>query len=268
MKFDFHTHHERCGHALGTIQDYIEQAIKHGMDMVGISDHSPFFGSDEDHPEPQTSMAKSEFSNYVNEVLRLKDRYKDRIEVLLGVESDFFPEPADIYQNIYRQYPLDYIIGSVHVSNGISIFSRNRWNDLVEVDLVREKEIYNDLIRQSARSGMFDILGHIDCMKTNYPEFSNIITNAVEETLKVIAENDVAIEVNTSGKIKKCADWHPTIEILERAHFYGVKVTFGSDAHKAERVGDEWEQVRTVLKEIGFKEWAIFRQRQREMVRL
>jgi histidinol-phosphatase (PHP family) len=268
MKFDFHTHHDRCGHAVGKIEDYIKQAIEYGMDMIGISDHSPFFGSDDEQPQPATAMAKREFSNYVQEVLRLKDQYHGRIEVLLGVESDFFPEHAEIYREVYRQYPLDYIIGSVHVSNGISIFRKSRWEGLTEQDKVQEKEIYNELIQQSARSGMFDILGHIDAIKTNYPEYSSIPTDVVDQTLKVISECDVAIEVNTSGRIKKCAEWHPTLEILERAHFHGVKVTFGSDSHKPERVGDEWEIVRSKLKEIGYKEWAIFRKRQRELLPL
>lgn len=268
MKFDFHTHHERCGHALGTIRDYVEHAIKNGLGIIGISDHSPFFADEEDQPQPNTAMAKSEFEAYINEVLGLKEEYKDRIEVLLGVESDFFPEHAELYRAMYLKYPLDYIIGSVHVTNGVSIFNQNRWNDLTEEDQVREKEIYYDLIQRSARSGMFDILGHIDAMKTNYPLFADIPTESVDRTLKVISECDVAIEINTSGRIKKCAKWHPTVEILERAHYYGVKVTFGSDAHKPERVGDEWEEVRSLLKQIGFKEWAIFRQRQRELVSL
>lgn len=268
MKFDFHTHHERCGHAEGQIRDYIEKAIEHGLQMIGISDHSPFFGDEEDHPMPAIAMAQSELPAYIEEVLRLKEEYQDRIEVLLGMESDFFPEHAETYRRIYSHHPFDYIIGSVHVSNGRSIFNQKRWEGLSEAQMVREKEIYYDLIQQSARSGMFDILGHIDAMKTNFPDFARIDTIAVDETLKVIAECDVAIEVNTSGTIKLCAEWHPTHAILERALFHGVKITFGSDAHIPERVGDEWDDVRARLKEIGFKEWAIFRKRQREMIAL
>src|SRR5699024_1237415 len=89
LKFDFHTHHERCGHATGTIREYIEAAIAKGFDMIGISDHSPHFYSSEDRLSPKT-MAKSEFASYVDEVLHLKEVYKHKIDVLLGVESDYF----------------------------------------------------------------------------------------------------------------------------------------------------------------------------------
>jgi histidinol-phosphatase (PHP family) len=268
MKFDLHTHHDRCGHATGKIRDYIEAAIQNGLQVIGISDHSPHFYKDEEHAYPGIAMAKSEFSHYVSEVLQLKEIYKDKIEVLLGVESDFFTDHKDLYRNIYRSYPFDYIIGSVHYVNGVNIFNKSRWDGLTELDCLREKEMYYDLIQQSACSGMFDVLGHIDAMKGFFPQFSNIPTDVVDQTLKVIAKAQVAIEINTSGKNKDCGGWYPANEILERACYYGVKVTFGSDSHTPDRVGDEWDQVKTYLKEIGFEEWVFFRQRQQQIVLL
>lgn len=268
MKFDLHTHHERCGHAEGPIERYIEAAIAKGLGVIGISDHSPYFADERDHPEPGIAMAKSEFPNYVEEVLRLKERYADRIEVLLGVESDFYLEHAEVYRNVYKQYPFDYIIGSIHQVDGRSIFNRRRWDGLTEAQKVTVKERYYEQIAHSVRSRMFDILGHIDAMKGYYPAFSEIRTQAVDDTLKLIGEYDVAIEINTSGKTKDVGGWYPADEMLERAHHYGVMVTFGSDAHVPDRVADDWELVRAKLKEIGFKQWCYFRRRQRVLVDL
>ncbi|SFK80772.1 histidinol-phosphatase (PHP family) [Paenibacillus sp. 1_12] len=267
-KFDLHMHHERCGHAQGVIRDYIESAINRGLSVVGISDHSPFFGSAVDHEYPTIAMPKSEFPNYIEEVLRLQEEYKDKIDVLLGVESDFFPQYADLYRNVYAQYPFDYIIGSVHWTDGVSIFHKGRWDGLTHEVQVSHKNIYYDLISQSARSGIFQILGHIDAMKGFYPEFSDIPTAAVDTTLQVIAECGVAIEINTSGKTKDCGGWYPSDSILERALFYGVDVTFGSDAHIPERVADDWDQVSHKLKEIGFKHWVYYKKKQMQKVLL
>jgi histidinol-phosphatase (PHP family) len=268
MKFDLHTHHDRCGHAQGSIRDYIEAAIAGGLSVIGISDHSPYFGSNEDRPQPAIAMATSEFPRYVEEVLRLKREYEAKIDVLLGVESDFFPEYADIYREEYKKYPFDYMIGSVHLSGGVSIFNRNRWKKLNEQQKIEHKEEYYGLIQQSARKGMFHILGHIDAMKGFYPAFSDIQTPKVNETLKVIGECGVAIEINTSGSTKDVGGWYPSDEILERALHYGVEVTFGSDAHVPSRVGDEWELVQKKLQEIGFKEWVYFKNQQKQVVPL
>jgi histidinol-phosphatase (PHP family) len=267
FKFDLHTHHNRCGHAEGGISDYIEAAIEKGLQIIGISDHTPYFSSEEDQPFPHISMAKSQFDEYVNEVIQLKERYQDKIEVLLGIESDFFPESVENYRTYFERYPFDYVIGSVHHVDGISIFKKDRWEGLSEREKVKTKETYYRLIEQSARSGMFDILGHIDAMKGYYPSFSSIQTKAIEHTLKVIGEQDIAIEINTSGKTKYVGGWYPSDEILEMALHHGVKVTFGSDAHVPNRVGDEFELVQKRLKEIGLKEWVYFKNRKRMSIK-
>ncbi len=262
MKFDLHTHHERCGHAEGGIEAYIKAAVQADLKVIGISDHSPYFAREEDHAQPHIAMAKSEFPNYVNEVLKLKAKYAGTIDVLLGVESDFFPNEANVYQQVYEQYPFDYIIGSVHATRGISIFNKKRWKGLSDQQKIEEKDHYYDLIEQSATSGMFQVLGHIDAMKGFYPEFSDIPCSRMDSTLKVIGESGVSIEINTSGKTKYVGGWYPSDDILERALHYGVTVTFGSDAHVPSRVGDEWELVQQRLKEIGFTEWVYYKQKQ------
>ncbi|NMO95660.1 histidinol-phosphatase [Paenibacillus lemnae] len=269
MKFDLHTHHFRCGHADGNIRDYIEAGIAAGLQVIGISDHTPYFGSPEEQPFPYIAMGKSEIANYVHEVLQLKKEYEGKIDVLLGIESDFFPQHAQVYRDTLSQYPFDYIIGSVHQVGGVSIFNKNRWKGLSTKEKIAHKEEYYALISQSARNGMFQILGHIDAMKGNYPSFSDIAAEqALDDTLQVIAECGVAIEINTSGKTKMCGGWYPSHAILERAHHYGVEVTFGSDAHIPSRVGDELEQVAVMLKEIGYTEWVYYKQMQKVSVPL
>lgn len=266
--FDLHTHHDRCGHATGHIRDYVEAAIDYGLDIIGISDHSPHFYSEEDQLYPGITMAKSEFQAYVQEVLKLKEAYQDKIEILLGIESDFLRKHIDRYRAEYEQYPFDYIIGSVHSVGNISIFNRNRWNGLTNKEKVTVKDHYYQLIAQSAKSGVFQILGHIDAMKGFYPEFSAIQSEALEKTLKIIGQHQLTIEINTSGKTKDCGGWYPSDDILERALFYNVDVTFGSDAHKPSRVGEDFQLVQQKLKEIGFKKWCYFRQKEKQYISL
>ncbi|MFA9558293.1 histidinol-phosphatase [Evansella sp. AB-rgal1] len=268
IKFDLHTHHERCGHAIGDIEDYVKQAIAYGLQFIGISDHSPYFYSEEEQLFPGIAMGKSQLAEYVIEVLQLKEKYKDQITVLLGMESDFFPQHLELYRKQYSQYPFDYLIGSVHYVNDVNIFKKGRWDDVTEQEQVKVKEEYYHLIEDSAKSGLFQILGHIDAMKGFYPEFTQIQTDVVDRTLQIIGESDVAIEINTSGKTKDCGGWYPANDLLERALFHNVKVTFGSDAHTPQRIADDFDKVRKQLKEIGYKEWAYFVEKKRYMTPL
>ncbi|OBZ09669.1 phosphoesterase [Bacillus sp. FJAT-27264] len=269
MKFDLHTHHFRCGHADGNIRDYIEAGLSAGLSAIGISDHTPYFGSLEEQAFPRIAMAKSELAFYVDEVLSLKKEYEGRIDVLLGIESDYFPQYAELYRTTLAHHPFDYIIGSVHYVTDVSIFNKGRWNGLNHADQIAAKTEYYRLIAESARSGMFQILGHIDAMKGNYPAFSEIpAPGPLDECLRTIGECGVAIEINTSGKTKLSGGWYPSDAILERALHFGVEVTFGSDAHKPSRVADELDDVAARLKEIGFKHWVYFKQREKVTVAL
>lgn len=269
MRFDLHTHHFRCGHADGNIRDYIEAGIAAGLQVIGISDHTPYFGHPEEQAFPHIAMGKAELAAYVGEVLELKREYAGRIEVLLGIESDYFPEHAELYRRTLAQYPFDYIIGSVHSTEGLSIFNKGRWKKLDSRAQIAAKTEYYRLISESAKSGMFQILGHIDAMKGNYPAFADIETpEPLDACLRTIGECGVSIEVNTSGKTKLCGGWYPSDAILERALHFGVEITFGSDAHKPFRVGDELDAVAVRLKEIGFGHWVYYRNKTKQVVPL
>lgn len=262
MKFDLHTHHERCGHAYGTIEEYIVKAIEMGIEVIGITDHCPNFSSQLDHPTPRLKMAKSEFSAYVREILHLKQKYASHIEVLLGVESDYIPEYVDLYKHEYEKYPFDYILGSIHGIDDVSIFAKQEWEKLDETGLEKLKIRYLQLLQGAASSKAYQVIGHFDALKTHIPDYDSFASVEVDETLKRFGEWGTVIEVNTSGERKGLLEWFPSKTLLERAHFYGVQVTYGSDAHRKEHLGTDWDQVRQVLKQIGYKEWVIFRKKQ------
>jgi histidinol-phosphatase (PHP family) len=245
------------------MRDYVRAAIDGGLHTLGFSDHSPFFAEPEDHHRPWVSMAKSEFPRYVAEAEQLRKEFADRIRILVGVEADFYPEHVDLYRETLRRHDFDYVIGSVHVLDGVDLFRPERWQDATFDDLKRAKERYCDLVAQSARSGLFDVLGHVDVVKAACPTMTSIATPATERMVRTIADADVVVEVNTSGKTKECGGWYPELGILEMAAHYGVKLTFGSDAHDPERVGDEHAEVRRTLRDLGFRHWYVFERRRR-----
>ena len=130
MKFDFHTHHERCGHAKGHRGLYSMAAIEKGLNRSASRIIPPISPAMRTIPTPGMAMAKSEFARICGRSAAAEEKICGAIEVLLGVESDFFPESVELYREIYANYPFDYIIGSVHYTRGVSIFNRNRWKKL------------------------------------------------------------------------------------------------------------------------------------------
>lgn len=266
MFVDYHTHHYRCGHAQGQLEEYVEAAIAANLDEIGLSDHSPIYHlGDDPHPRPGTAMSQHELPAYMADIQAIRERFADRIVVRLGVESDYVLGWDQHYRALWQQYPLDYVIGSVHWLDRWSIFSPRLPEGRSAADVYSE---YLRTTQAAARSGAYDIIGHLDCLKTagHIPDLS--ITPLLDETVQVLAECNVAIELNTSGWRKSIAECYPRPELLERCHHYGVPVTLGSDAHRPVDVAGRFADAVALLREIGYREIATFAQRKRRMVPL
>jgi len=89
MFIDYHTHHVRCGHAKGELEEYVRKGIEIGLKQLGLSDHMPLI-----HVDPATyyegmAMPLDELPRYVEECLYLKEKYRDQIEIRVGLEGDY-----------------------------------------------------------------------------------------------------------------------------------------------------------------------------------
>ncbi|UBV44127.1 histidinol-phosphatase HisJ family protein (plasmid) [Deinococcus taeanensis] len=124
MLVDYHTHHYPCGHAHGQLEEYVEAAVQAGLLEIGLSDHSPIYhlGSGP-HRLPGTAMADHDFPAYLQDMHEVRERFRGRIAVRLGVESDYVLGWDEHYRTLWNAAPLDYVIGSVHWLGTWSIFS-------------------------------------------------------------------------------------------------------------------------------------------------
>lgn len=132
---DLHTQHDRCGHATGSLRDYVTAALDRGVQVLGLSDHAPMFASDEDQALPRVAMPKSQFPAYIAEALALKAEFEGRIEILVSAEADYLPGGTEPYRKALSGLPLDYVIGSVHMFEGRDIFDTTRWETVDEAEL-------------------------------------------------------------------------------------------------------------------------------------
>jgi histidinol-phosphatase (PHP family) len=259
---DLHTHHNRCGHARGSLRDYVTTALDKGVKVLGLSDHTPMFAEEADHALPPVAMPKSEFPSYIAEALALKEEFARSIEILVSTEADFFRGRVDPYSKALGRYPLDYVIGSVHMFEGRDIFDTTRWETVEDSDreLAAVKGRYFRSVAECARSGIFQVIGHVDALKGNHPRLGTVpAPAATDEMLRAIRESGAVMEINTSGGTKMHGGWYPEHDLLERAYHFGVPVTFASDAHDPERVCDQYPEVVRVLHDIGFRTWTVFR---------
>jgi histidinol-phosphatase (PHP family) len=250
ISFDYHSHHYRCGHAVGQISDYIDAAIACGMTEFGVSDHGPAYFRPGDHPLPGTQMARSEFPHYVREVIEQKAKYAGRIDVKVGVEADYIEGQEAELSDILHSHSFDYVLGSVHYARDISVFSRTRWETENAADTYAE---YYRLVQAAAASGVFDILSHLTAVEAYGPALPDDLTGRLYPPVaEAIAASGCIVEVNTSGYRKLLGDEpFPNRRMLRCLIAAGVPLTFGSDCHKPEEVGYGRERVLLLLNELG-----------------
>jgi histidinol-phosphatase (PHP family) len=166
------------------------------------------------------------------------------------------------------QFELDYVIGSVHYLDDWMFDHPDYKETYKQWDNDELYEEYFDCITQAVKTGLFDIIGHFDLIKVFNVRPNKDILELVNPVLEVIKKHDQVIEINTNGLNKPVGEIYPERKILERAKELGIKVTLGSDAHSADRVGENLAKVRELLSDIGYKEFATFSGRERKMVDL
>ncbi len=257
MKVDLHNHTSLCNHAEGEIFEYVEKAIQVGTKYLGFSDHAPM------DFDPKYRMSFTEMQKYENEVLKAKEKYKDKIEILLGYEVDYLQGHID--ERVLKA-PVDYLIGSVHFIGDWGFdnpeFIGQYENE--DIDLIWQK--YFDAIKEMAQSKLFDIVGHLDLIKVFKFMPNKDISIIAKDALSAIKEADMVLEINMAGYRKPIAESYPSLSLLQQAYALDIPITFGSDAHKPEQVSLFGEEVEAMAKSVGYTQCAIFHNRKRELI--
>ncbi|MFO8150630.1 MAG: histidinol-phosphatase, partial [Trueperaceae bacterium] len=196
---DLHTHHERCGHAEGTLADVAGWAVARGVAVLGVSDHAPRFADPADHPRPHTQMARSAWDGYLAEAAALRDELAGRLDLRVGVEADYLPGTEAVYRAALDRPELDYVLGSVHeVAHDGGLWNLFDPASYAAADLDEVHARYWRSVAAGAQSGLFDVLAHLDLVRMLPPPVDPP-RDAIEDALDAIADAGVAVEINGSG---------------------------------------------------------------------
>lgn len=110
---NYHTHTFRCGHALpNKDEEYVLKAIELGYKNLGFSDHGPFKNIID---EGMRMDFNNGFKDYLSSILSLKEKYKDKININIGLEIEYIKERDSYYKELLDLYHLDYLIIGQHM---------------------------------------------------------------------------------------------------------------------------------------------------------
>ncbi len=247
---DYHTHTALCGHASGRPAEYVEVARGLGLPAIGIADHLPLLP---DH-DPELSMRLDDLPGYVAEVEALKAQFPGH--VLLGIEADYRPHTISDVGSLLESYPFDYVIGSVHHLDTWGFDDPRQIDEYDRRDIDEVWIEYLQLVGDAAESGLFTILGHLDLVKKFGFRPTRTLDLELDLLVERIARAGVVVEINTAGLHRTVGEAYPSLDILRRLREAGVMITFGSDAHRPEEVGRDFDHAAELARSAGYEVFA------------
>lgn len=255
---DYHTHTNRCGHASGTVEEYIESALSKNIREIGFSDHAPL-------PESICdgyTMPASEVEQYIASIEECRERYEDRIAVRLGFEVDF-PLQGSFDRKYFTDPRVDYLIGSCHFIDGWPFDHPDFTGGYRDRDIDDIYASYYSVIESMAGSKLFDFIGHFEIIKKFGYRSKRDFSPTVEKIARIMAANDLAAEINTAGMLHPVREMYPSDRIIQIFFNCNVPITIGSDAHGPEQVGNLFPEAIGKITRAGYRKISGFSKRKR-----
>jgi len=249
---DYHLHlrdsEGKVAHSPYAVEPFADTAATRGVDEIGFTEHVYYFRQTRrlwKRPY-QAERCVYDLDAYVDAVLEAKGR---GLPVKLGLEVDYVGERQDELAAILRPYPWDYLLGSVHWIDGLSVDAgpeRGVWAEW-RVDEVWLR--YFAALAELAASGHVDVLAHPDLAK---------IFGLWPERIEYPDLAGVALEISTAGRYKPVGELYPGIDLLRHA---GLPITLASDAHAPQNVGRDFAHALELARAAGYETVTVFDQR-------
>lgn len=258
LLYESHSHTTLCKHAVGTPEEYAEAAAARGLRGIIFTCHAPL----PNRWSHQFRMDPEQFPAYVDLIAAARAAWAGRVDVRLGLESDFFPGIEPWLERLHQRAELHHVLGSVHMQ--MAAYREVYYKG----DPFAYQQIYFEHLAQSAETRLFDTLAHPDLVKNEAPDHWDFarIRPDIERALDRIAAAGVAMELNTSGLNKALPEMNPGEPMLRLMQARGIPVVIGADAHQPERVGDRYREALQLLARVGYRDVSYFLERRRHDV--
>jgi histidinol-phosphatase (PHP family) len=240
IKTDGHVHTPFCGHATGTMEEYVRKALEKKLAGIVFLEHLERGVS---YVE-RTWLTEENFISYRREATRLKAKYAGRIEVFCGVEVGYNPDCVERLCDFLAGEQWDRIGISYHFlkigDSHVNLVSRKQGN----LEAIRGAGV--DRVLQAYYEGLMKAIerieGHVVCHLDAALRFlrggrdEKQQDGMIKAVLEKIQERKMALEVNASGFAIRGEQFPATAVVCQAARM-GIPLWAGSDAHKPEDVG-------------------------------
>lgn len=251
MFADYHIHTSYSDDSECLMEDMIQKAILIGLEEISFTEHVDY--------GIRTDL-NCNYEKYFEEIKGMQQKYNGKLRIRAGIEFGVQLHTMSLFQKDFEEYPFDFIILSNH-----QIGDKEFWNYKFQEGKSQEeyqRAYYQAILDVVENFKDYSVLGHLDMIKRydpagDYPDEK--VIRIVDQILRQVILDGKGIEVNTSSFRYGLKDLTPSRAILKRyRELGGTVITIGSDSHKMDHLGAYIEDVKLVLKEIGFRQFSTF----------
>ena len=292
QNFNLHTH-SVYSDGKSQPREIVEEAVRQGLTTLGFSEHSPL-------PfDNNFSVKAADMPRYVAEIAQLKAEYKDKIDLYCGLEADYITGVSEPFAVTKEKYHLDYLIGGLHLvinpalrqaqgskavepvetppqtinPEEIWFIDGPKWEiydeglqKFFDGDIRRAVRRFYEQSNEMIENEQFDIIAHFDKIKMHnreryFHEDEPWYRKLALETLDLIREKGLVMEVNTRGLYKKRYNgFYPSPWLMEEACKMGVPAIISADAHHFSEITLEFAAAEEALKRAGYRSVVNFKE--------
>ncbi len=268
---DTHIHSDYSHDSDCPVSNIYATALKKNMDVVCITDHCDLY------PAHQTQEILDYRKQVVEGIAKTIENYSG-LEILIGVElGGGFIRP-ELAQQVIDSQPYDMVIGSVH---GIMFRGERRSTSKFDFGSVDEKTMleyldgYMDAAIYIAEKLDVDVMAHLTYIfryingKYGKNLDWRIQEDKIRQVLHALIQREIALEINTSCVGGAYDEWLPNKEVIDMYIQMGGRLfTLGSDAHKAEKIGIGFAEVKAYLRQKGIDTLVYYKQRKPQFYKI
>ncbi len=225
MLTNYHSHTKWCRHGEGDVEDIVIEAIEKGYTEFAISEHVPYPNDLDDR-----RIRLNEMDEFVSQIDFIKDKYKNQITILKGLECEYYPEYHDHYKNLKQKYNLDFLSLGQHfedISMDNCFFNVSSEDDV----LTYEKRLMDGI-----NSNLFDFIVHPDLFLNDY-EFTEQSKKTSKNIFEQCEKLNIPLEINANGIRYKRG--YPSLEFWKLSKNYNITTIINSDCHYINEIYDE-----------------------------
>jgi histidinol-phosphatase (PHP family) len=267
MLVDYHAHTAFSNDCNVPMRTQCEAAVRAGMRQIAFTEH------EENNPKEYLPFS-FDHPAYFKELARCRAHYGAQLTIRAAIEISEPHRYAAATQRVLSAHPWDFVLGSLHWldadtnTNSREFFTRDgegSWRAAF-------RRYFREMLTLAQR-GDFDILAHLDYPARYASPYSGAAYDIAEyepeirAVLRAVIARDKGIEINTGSLRKRLPATCPPPVVLDwYRDLGGVRLTLGSDAHRAQDVGADMDTALHLAHAAGFTHITLYEQRQPQQV--